>query len=126
MEISKNYVFDDHDCDDMTQEYKDFLIRSGIEPERIELISGDNTSVQKKIPEDGKPKKFPRHFWMEVKFLTGNLAYDPSEKLYGVNPEIIRSQYAVIKTYPHDYIFDDGSGYKNFGDSYIGGKWIRR
>ena len=93
----------DHNCDDMAQEYRDILVNRGVSVDNIRLVQGYKDGLV--------------HMWLEVREW---VMYDPWMRLYHAKP------HKDFKTMPMSgySVFRDG-GYLNRGDRYIKGKWRR-
>jgi len=93
----------DHNCDDMSQEWRDVLVNRGVSVDNIRLVQGYKDGLV--------------HMWLEVREW---VMYDPWMRLYHAKP------HKDFKTMPMSgySVFRDG-GYLNRGDRYIKGKWRR-
>ena len=121
-EYNKNYIPNLHDCDDMAQEFRDFLVGIGIAYGRMRLVQG--------VRKEAGNKKSPGHLWLEVWENRKWKVYDPSQNRFGELPVIMRLEYGIEKVSMGDEIIKDGSygtgsaGYKNYGDRFENGEWM--
>ncbi|MDO8628631.1 MAG: hypothetical protein Q7R56_02670 [Nanoarchaeota archaeon] len=119
--ISMTPIMALHDCDDMTLEFRDYLVATGIPFSAIRLAWGEYTTLE------GEERL---HVWLEAdQQKNGKIswqAYDPGRRIYEVPPEEIRKDYTNIRLFPGNAIFDDETGYKNYGDHFENGRWIKR
>lgn len=103
-----------HDCDDMAQEWRDYLVAHGIAVERIRFGLGYI---------DGS-----YHCWTEVEDTRDGrwYAFDPAGGVYSVPYLLMRAQVdGVVEEYPGHAIILDGTGYEGIGDRWWGGTWHR-
>ena len=100
--IGSDYIVDKHDCDDMAQEWADWLEEYGVRRSSMRFVS------------------LPPHFWMEVQFEDGWRMYDVASGFYGRPSETL----ADASYIPAHLVYRDMSGYQQRGDRWIDGRWI--
>lgn len=124
MRISEDYIEYRHDCDDMSQEFRDVLVGKGALTNDIRLAYAKN-----KENHDG-------HMWLERKDAGVWLAYDASNRLYAVSPDTLRETYNVEKYFKGDEVYREPmfsglpiisfkTGYFFRNDKFVNGKWVR-
>ena len=122
--ISSNYIERIHDCNDMSNEFRDVLVNNGFKTDDIRMVF-----AKRKVDKTG-------HMWVELKRGNAWLAYDPAGKLYSVGREILTDDYNVEKHFPGDYIYREprfhginfltsNAGYIYRNDRFIDGRWVR-
>jgi hypothetical protein len=115
--ISMNYKINEHDCDDMAQEFRDYLMEQGVRPADIKLVQAYRLT-DKKIPLG--------HMWLEYKIDDRWYVFDPAGKIYGGDREdMLDNGYVVTNELHGLMLFLDSGGYRMFGDRYEKDKWKR-
>lgn len=107
VEIGWEYVIDEHDCDDMAQEWAHYLESRGIARERITLVVGRswNTGLY--------------HAWIEVDRF---YVFDPTHGIFGAQrPLVYVGRYMEIDRPPMPWW--DGSGLRTLGDRWESAIW---
>ncbi len=124
IKIGKDYREYLHDCDDMSQEFRDVLVNNDYKEKDIRLAYAKD-----KKDNEG-------HMWVEMKSADVWLAYDPTIALYAADPKKILKQYRVEKYFPGNYVYREPiikglpfksprAGYSFRNDRFIDGKWVR-
>jgi hypothetical protein len=126
-----NYIPNEHDCDDMVQEYRDYLHTVHHVPYSYMKIISARHKILISIPE--------KHVWLEVYKL-----YDGAKSVEDGNwyiCDVPANRYMWERTrsplywgfyrptakeiLPGRAKIRDGSGYRDYGDRYINGRWVR-
>ena len=107
VEIGWEYILDEHDCDDMAQEFADYLVSRGIAYDRITLVKGRSWSSGN------------FHAWIEVDRF---YVFDPTHGIFGAaRPLVYVGRYLEISRPPMPWW--DGSGYRKHGDRWESAIW---
>ncbi len=115
-----------HDCDDMAQEFRDYLRTWGISYERMRLVELESRAFFLRCVFVG------RHMWLEVLEEGCWNVYDPAGNVFGKPVHEAIKNYSVVKIYRGDEVYTEPSGeyfmksYREIGDRFINGMWKRR
>jgi len=117
--IGSEYVHSQHDCDDMAQEFADWLAASGVSREGMRFASATHNYYE----------EAPPHFWLEVRTDGSWLIYDPAGGDYAVPIEgsDLYANY-VMHYISSSRVYLDAPidrGYRRHGDRWVAGRWIR-
>jgi len=113
--IGSDYIVDKHDCDDMAQEFADWLALSGVSREDMRFVSASHNYY----------RDAPHHFWLEVWHPDGWCLYDVASGDYAVPIEgsMLYENYDAHYI-PSVRVYRDG-GYQCRGDRWVDGRWLR-
>lgn len=107
---SQGYVMGKHDCDDMAQEFRDYLLDAGWNEECVWLVLGRSAVGN-------------THMWVEA----AGLAFDPTTGDCGVMPQERWYGYEEAERFPARHIYTQSLvGYLARGDRFWNGRWWRK
>jgi len=119
--IGRNYILEKHDCDDMAQEYRDWLIEEKkVDPSSLRLVLG-----YQRIVVWFHHMKGGYHAWLEKleKSLENEemewRVYDVAGERFNYPMKKMRQIYTLDKMFPGDFAYDkDETGYMKRGDKW--------